>query len=317
MKQIFLACLLVVAVACFPKTAPAQNVVSEALASFSPQTIRVEYSSPAKLRGLPNYENLRQRYVGPRLLKLEGSLSQLGVGEGDIDDLMLGWQAGQAEMDLYGFASGRFDAKAIAAAAAARGISPSSIAAQPAYCLEAGLTGTCVAVLGDSLGAFGSLTSLTAMLETRGGQGLSLNSVERFARLVGEAKKDAPIWGVTLGPAVGDWFRGWMPSQGNVKLDWAHVFQDVESLVYSVEAGDRVNVDMRLNCTTPEAAASLRRVLEGLKLAQQIAWQSQNPNRPNPFESMEVALSGNQVSLLITTGYAELEVARGVGEPRN
>jgi hypothetical protein len=316
MKRTFLACLVVIALMGVSKTAPAQDLANEALASFSPQTIRVEYSSPAKLRGLPNYKSLRQRYVGPRLQKLEGALSQLGIREGDIDDLMLGWQAGKAEMDLYGFASGRFDAKAIAETAAGQGMSPSAIAGQPAYCLEAGLAGTCVVVLGPSLGAFGSLTSLTAMLETRAGQGPSLSSDERFARLVGEAKKGAPIWGVAAGPAVGDWFYGWMPAQGNVKLDWAHVFEAVESLVYTVEAADKVNLDMKLNCSTPEAATSLRQVLEGLKLAQQIAWQNQNPTRPNPFEAMEVGLNGRQISLQITTGYAELEAARGVGASR-
>ena len=315
MKRTYLTCLLALALASFPKATRAADLVSEAMAGFSPQTIRIECSSPAKLRKLPNYQNLRQRYVGPRLQTLESSLAQIGIHEDDIDELMLGWEAGKTEMGLYGFAGGRFDSKAIADSAVARSMSPSPVAGQQAYCLEAGLEGTCVVVLGDSLGAFGSLSDLTAMLEARQGQGTSLNSVERFARLVREAKKDAPIWGVAVGPAVGDWFRGWMPSQGNIRLDWGRVFETVDSLAYSVEAGEKVDLDLKLECATPEAAASLRQVLEGLKLAQQLAWQNQNPNRPNPFEATQVGLDGRQITLRFSSGYSDLELARGVSVP--
>lgn len=312
MRHVYLLSALTVAFAASPKPIAAQGLVNEALAGFPPQTFRVEYSSPAKLRKLPNYQNLRQRYVGPMLQKLETSLAQLGIREEDVDEMMLGWQAGQAEMDFYGFATGRFDPKAIANRAADAGISPSQVAEQPAYCLEGGLAGTCIAVLGNSLGAFGSLTSLTAMLEARAGQGAGLGSDNRFVPLLGEANKDASIWGVAVGPAVGDWFKGWMPNQGNLKLDWSHVFEKVNSLVYSIAAGDKVSLDVKLDCATPEDAATVRQLLEGLKLAQQLAWQSQNPSRANPFEAMTVNQQSKQISLQIVTGYSDLQLA-GVG----
>ena len=301
--------MLTLAALVFPTTGGAQDLVNEALASFPPQTIRVEFSRPAALRKLPNYQSLRQRYVGPRLQAFESSLSQLGIREESVDALMLGGQAGKAEEDFYGYASGRFDAKAIADSAAGRGLSPSSVAGQQAYCLEAGLAGTCVTVLGNSLGAFGSLSSLTTMLEARAEGGPSLNAEERFVQLLGEAKKDAPIWGVALGPAVADWFKSWMPARGNVQMDWSSVFQGVESLVYSVEVAEKVRLNLLLDCATPEATTSLRQVLQGLKLAQQLAWQSQNPGRSNPFETMEIGLSGRRVVLNLATDYAQLEAA--------
>ena len=80
-----------------------QEIVREALASFPTQTVRVEYSGLATLHTLPNYVNLRQRFTGPRLAGLETSLAQLGIREGDIDELLLGWQMGAKEMDLYGW----------------------------------------------------------------------------------------------------------------------------------------------------------------------------------------------------------------------
>jgi len=317
MQRLILSGLCALLLGILPKSLSAQDVVNEALAAFSPQTIRIEYSSPAKLRKLPNYENLHQKFLGPRLQALEGSLGALGVREEDINDLVLGWQSGKSEMDLYGLASGRFDAKGLADRAANQGITPTPLVGQVAYCLQAGLAGTCVVALNDSLGAFGSLSSLTALLETRGGQSPSLSSDERFSRLVGTVNRDAPIWGIAVGPAVGDWFRGWMPAQGNLKLDWGRVFEKVNSLVYTVDAGDKVNLSLKLDCATEEDAASLRQVMEGLKLAQQMAWQNQNPNRPNPFEAVQVSQDTRQISMQVTTGYADLELAGGVGATRN
>jgi hypothetical protein len=311
MKTTYLLGLLAVTVVAWPGAAPAQDLVKEALSGFPTQTIRLEFSSPAKLRGLPNYASLRQRYIGPRLRKLVEALGQLGIREEDISGLVLGWQPGSAEMALYGFATGRFSAQAIKESAAQRNMAATPIAGKEAYCLEAGLAGTCVVVLQDSLGAFGSLTALTSMLEARDGQIPSLSSDNRMASLVAGANKEAPIWGVAVGAAVGDWFRGWMPNQGNLKLDWGKVFGDVNSLTYSVIASDNVTLGLKMDCKSAESAASLRQVLEGLKLVQQIAWDSQNAGKPNPYQAMNVGMEGHRVSLSLTTGYAELELAAG------
>ena len=311
MKMTYLLGILAGTLLALPGAAPAQDLAKEALSGFPTQTIRLEFSTPAKLRGLPNYGTLRQRYIGPRLRKLVDELGQLGIREEDISGLVLGWQPGSAEMGLYGFATGRFSAQSITESAAQRNMTPTPVAGKPAYCLEAGLAGTCVVVLQDSLGAFGSLTTLTSMLEAREGQIPSLSSDSRFPSLVAGANKDAPIWGVAVGPAVADWFRGWMPNQGNLKLDWGKVFADVNSLTYSVAAGDDVTLGLKMDCKSAESAASLRQVLEGLKLVQQMAWDSQNPGKPNPYRTMDVGLESSQVSLKLTTGYSELELASG------
>ena len=303
--------LLAMALVACPGPAAAQDLVKESLSSFPTQTIRLEFSSPAKLRGLPNYASLRQRYIGPRLRKLVDALGQLGIREEDISTLVLGWQPGSAEMALYGLATGNFGAQAITESAQQRNMTPTPIAGKQAYCLQAGLAGTCVVVLQDSLGAFGSLTALTAMLEARAGQSPGISSDNRMSSLVESADKEAPIWGVAVGPAVADWFRGWMPNQGSVKLDWAKVFGDVNSLTYSVAAADNVSLGLKMDCKSSESAASLRQVLEGLKLVQQMAWDSQNPGKPNPYQAMNVGMSGTQVSLNLTTGYTELELASG------
>ena len=295
-------CILVVAPALH-----GQGVLREALASFPTQTVRVEYSGLATLRMLPNYVNLRQRFTGPRLAGLETSLAQLGVREGDIDELLLGWKIGAKEMDLFGLAVGRFNAQDIADRASALTLSATTVAGLPVYCLQASGGGTCVVALQDTLGAFGTLSIVTAMLDARNGGAPSLNSDSRFVRLTREAAKNVPIWGVAVGPAVEDWFKGWSPAQGNLKMDWGQLLQGIDSMIYTVAATDRVRLDVKLDGATPEAAARTRQLLDGLRLAQKLAWQTQNSGRPNPFENMEVGIEGNRVTFGLTMPYASLE----------
>jgi hypothetical protein len=155
------------------------------------------------------------------------------------------------------------------------------------------------------------------MMEALDNQTPSLGSDSQMSSLVAGANKDASIWGVAVGPAVADWFRGWMPNQGSIKLDWDKVFADVSALTYSVAAGQDVNLGLKMNCKSSQSATSLRQVLEGLKLAQQLAWDYQNPGKPNPYKAMNVGRDGDQVSLSLTTGYTELELASGVGGTAN
>jgi hypothetical protein len=305
--------MVVTALAGIAQNGAGADFVSTAMAGFPAQTLRVEYNSPAKLRKLPNYQSLRQRFLGLRLQQFESALAQIGIGENDIDELMIGWKPGDKEMDLYGFASGRFDKAQVASRAAEQNLTPTPIAGQQAYCLQAGVAGTCVVVLENSLGAFGPLTALTGLLEAHAGQAPGLNSDEHFTGPLAQTRKDAPIWGIALESAIGDWFGSWLALQSTLKLDWPRVFEKVDSLIYGIDAADKVNLDMKLNCTTPEDAATLRQVLEGLKMAQQLTWQAQNAGRPNPYEAMNISLDGKQIALQITLGFAELQLTSGVG----
>ncbi len=306
------ALLALLSVFCLLPSARAQDLVKDALASFPPQTIRVEYACPAKLRKLPDYANLRQRYVAPNLQNLEASLSKLGIEEGDIDELVLGWQANAKPTDLEGLAAGHFDPTAIPRRAAAQNVALVPVAGLRAYCFGSEPASTCVVALDRTRGAFGPLSWLTALLQARNGDGASMSSDIRLTTLVKEAHTDAPIWGLATGHAVTDWFKGWMPGQNEIQLEWSQMFQTVETLSYSVETAEKVHLNVKLACTSPEAAVNLRQIFEGLKLFQQLAWQNQNPNRPNPFEALVVDANGRQVLLTLTTPYATLEGA-GIG----
>jgi len=313
MRRTFLTLLVVIVAAGIPRKAAAQDFVTTAMNGMPTQTMRVEYSSPAKLRKLPNFQSLRGKFLGQRLQQLEAALEQIGIHEDDVNELMIGWKPGDKEMDLYGYASGRFDQAQVASRAVANGLTPTPISGQQAYCLTAGVTGTCVVVLQNSLGAFGPLSSLTTVLDAHAGQIPNLSSDSRFSNLFGDVNKDAPIWGIALGGAVADWFAGWLTNQGNLKLNWSQVFEKVDSLTYSIDAADKVNLDIKLNCATPSDAATLRQVLDGLKTVQQLTWSTQNPGHPNPYAAMNVDSHDKQIALQISMAYAELSLAGGVG----
>jgi len=317
MRRTLLSLLVVIVLAGIPQKGAGQDFVTTAMSGLPTHTLRVECSSPSKLRKLSNYQSLRGKFLGPRLQQLESALDQIGIREDDIDDLMIGWKPGDKEMDLYGYASGHFDKAQVASRAAAQGLTPTPISGQQAYCLTAGVAGTCVVILENSLGAFGPLSSLTAVLEAREGQTPNLNSDPRFTSLIGDVNQDAPIWGIALGGAVADWFGGWLSTQNNLKLDWGQVFQKVDSLTYTINATDKVNLDLKLNCSTPADAATLRQVLDGLKMAQQLAWDAQNPGHPNPYTSMNVDNHDRQIGLQIAMAYSELTLTSGVGSPQN
>ncbi len=293
----------------------AQDLLKDALASFPKDTIRVEYSSPARLRALPNYSSLRRRYVGPNLVNLESSLEKLGIRENDVDELVMGWRiAGQAA-EFFGLASGRFDPKSISKAAAEQGVGTVSVGDRQAYCLGTGKAETCVAVLAASRGVFGPLALLQALEGARASEAASLGSNERFMKYLNGARTDAPIWGVAVGPAIADWFKGWMPGQENLQMDWSSTFGNVEALSYSAQVGENAQLSVNLDCSTPDAAANLRQLLDGVKILQQIAWQNRKPNQPNPFQGLQVAVQGNRVNLNLSSSFAELEGAGAIGAP--
>jgi hypothetical protein len=285
----------------------AQDLVKEALNSFPLDTVRLEYSSPAKLRALPDYATLHQRYLAPGLRKLEAQLASLGIQDSDINEVVLGWAPSGDKLGFEGVADGRFDPQAMARRAAAGGISPTPVGPAAAYCFGDSDTAPCVIPLGRSLGAFGTLATLQAMVDARSGQAMGLSSKQSFDAIVEQARKDAPIWGVAVGQAVPDWFKGSMPAQKNLQLDWSTAFKSVESLTYSVQPTDQVHLNVQMNCVSDQGAGDLRRVFDGLRLFQKMAWQNQYPNVPNPFDNLVVDANGRAVLLSLTTPYSALE----------
>jgi hypothetical protein len=286
----------------------AQGVVKEAMATFPMDTSRLEYSSTAKLRQLPDYATLHERYLGPSLRTLETQLATLGIRETDINEIVLGWSMIGGKLTMEGLAAGQIDPQIMARDAAAQGVAATPLGSASAYCFGTTDSATCVTPLGRSLGAFGTLDALKSMLDVRGGQAPALSSAASFSGLVQRDTKDAPIWGVAVGSAIEDAFKGWMPAQKNLPIDLGTVFKNVQSLAYNVQPTDRVHLSVEMSCTSAQAAANLHQGFDELRLFQKVAWQQQFPNTLNPFDDLTVSVNGEAVLLSLSTPYSALEV---------
>lgn len=107
-----------------------------------------------------------------------------------------------------------------------------------------------------------------------------------------------------------------MPGQNDVELDWGKVFQGVDVLGYKIQTGSDIRLTLKMFCKSDNDAASLRQVLEGLKLAQQIAWQNQYPNHPNPFQAMGLTQTGDQIGITLVASYSEIGGAAAGAAPQ-
>ena len=294
-----------------------QTLLSQALSSFPQDTIRIEYSHPSILRALPDYSALRQRYEGPKLQELETSFAQLGIQESDVDELMLGWRVKDQTWSFFGLTAGRFDGQALAARATSQRLTAYKLGDLTAYCAGNSGSANCVVVLSDSLGAFGTLDSLRAIMEARAGQLPALGSERKFTQLLNQAEARDPIWGVAVGPAVPDWYQGWMPNQSDLKVDWVQAFKPVESLIYGINPGETVHLDIAMDCATASDAQNLKTAFDGLRLYQQLSWQNQNPGRPNPFKNLEITGQDNQILVKLETAYGDLMNPGAPGRSQN
>ena len=275
----------------------ASDLLDTGLSSLPSETLRLEYVSLERLRRRPDYESLHQRYVGPRLEVLGTTMAKLGVQEDDIDEIVLAWLPGTKDKGFAGLATGRFSSSAISDRAAATGLTPTPVNGQELFCQETKLMEACVAVLSTSLGAFGTRESLTQMLAVRAAHGVGLTDNPTFMHLVDAGQARVAIWGVAVKPEVSDWFSGWLAGQGAGPIDWSVLVQDVEVLTYRVDADEAIRLQIKMDCSTPEAADHLRNFLEVVKVLLPLAWQSQNPGLPNPVRDLNVSLSGTRVSL--------------------
>lgn len=306
--------MAVAAAIALPLVSSAQTLGERALGAMPPDVVRIEYSSPARLRSLPNYAQLRQRFVGQRLLELEQSFAQLGVREDQIGELVLVWRINSSAIQMGGYVAGRFDSQAIERSADARGFAPVAVAGRSGYCLGASVSAPCLVILEMGYAGFGEHALLESLVAAHSGEGARMASDHLLQKLAAEAgsREGAPIWGVAVREAIPDWFRAWLPAQQNLQMDWARAFRGVDALAYSVEAGDRVRLEVKLDCQSAEAASSTRQFLEGLRLFQQLAWENTNPGKPNPFESVELSSSDRRVQMTLVTAYANLADAAGL-----
>lgn len=313
-------------------SAPCQDLVDQVLISFPAETQRVEYARPAELRKLPGYAQMREQFLGVRLSAMDTALSVLGIVEGDIDEAMLAWTPRQphrpaAEVqdraqtdgsgdedgkfkelptELAGLLAGRFDRIRVAGFAAAQGLVSIRIHGEDAYCPGQKAAGACLAVLSESMAAFGEPAALNRLLMTRLGLHSSLSADRQFTRLINEVNRYAPIWGIATESTVSEWFRGWVPAGGQAPVDWRQAFDAVEAFTYSIEVGEKLKLSASLQAASSEAAERLHQFFSGLRILLTLFWQAQAPSEPNPLAGLQVTTQGRVCRFTLSSTLREI-----------
>ncbi len=288
-----------------PVAGGGDDLVRDALGRFPHQTTNFEVCQLARMRSLPSYAVIRQRFLGDDLRRLTDSLATLGVRDEDVDRLAIGTGPGQQGLQLYGVAQGRFDPAKIAAGAQAEGIDPLRINNYPVYCFGGANNPPCIAILNESRGVFGSRDMVDFMLYAAKETDSLANDPAVSARAA-RAPADATVWGIASGPAVAEWVRVVMPMPAEGQASLAPVLANVVSISYEVRTGQKATLTADLTCTNAENATLLRQSLDAVRVLQQLAWRTLHPDAPNPYAQLTFRAQGTQLLFTATLDYAVL-----------
>jgi hypothetical protein len=290
---------------------PTDDLVRQALDRFPSSTANLEFCNVSKMRPLPAYAALRQRFLGAEMQQLVASLETLGVRDEDVDRLALGAGpvADRPGLELYGIAEGRFKPSDITARARAAGMDPLVVNGYPVYCFGGDAAARCFAILDPARGVFGSRDMIDYMLYADAGTD-SLAKVPLVTARVAHPPADASVWGIATGPAVAEWVNVVMPMPAEGQNSLAPVLASVVSISYEVRAGQNVALSADLACTNAESAARLRQSLDAARALQQFAWRTMRPDVPNPYERLAFSAQGSQLQFRATMDYDALGLKR-------
>ncbi len=290
---------------------PSDDLTREALGRFPSSTANLEFCDLAKMRPLPAYAALRQRFLGGDMQQLVASLETLGVRDEDVDQLALGAGpvADRPGLELYGVAQGRFKPSEITSRAQAAGLEPLRVNGYAVYCSGGDTAARCFAILDDTHGVFGSRDMVDFMLYAAAGTD-SLAKVPLVTARVANPPVDASAWGIATGPAVAEWVKVVMPMPEEGQNSLAPVLASVVSIAYEVRAGQNVALSADLACTDAASAARLRQSLDAARALQQFAWRTMRPGVPNPYERVGFSAQGSQLQFRATMDYDALGLTK-------
>jgi hypothetical protein len=241
---------------------PAQaQIISEALTSFPSRTDFIEYDNLARLRELPDYDKLRQRFSAKPLEQAKAALAKLDIQEDQVDELVLG----TSPDELYGIAAGTFNGELAARVALKHRLLPLPVEDNQIYCPG---TGTCVAFLQDNIAAFGNPTQLQTMLQTRLGLIAQLSSNRALSNLMNSTQSRALVRGVALGNQIHSVVESSLPGLSAAQLDWSALSSAVTMFAYSIDIDSKAHVTATLDCTSSTATFLLRQLLNAFSTVQ-------------------------------------------------
>ena len=263
-------------------------LISEALCTFPPESDFIEYDHVRVLRGLSSYESLSRKLDGDDLQQLEVALQKIGLDIRRVDDKVVGKSASS---QLYGLLSGH-----LIPAARTRLRAPS---------LNAGYEGRifcpgerlCLAVLSNSVAAFGELTQVRRMVEARKSSLYSRSTPNgQLAELLKNTDADASVRGAALNPELNGlvWplFAGLFSSSSGI----AGIKAGVSGIVYSATFDSTAHMEGMFACNSRTSALLLTNVVSAARVINGRNGQVRTPAGNIPVQTLKLASSGSVIT---------------------
>lgn len=253
------------------------------------QTQALEYENLAALRNLRDYAALRQQFAGMVLGNAQRAVADLGIQEGQVDEIVLG----STPEDVYTLFAGNFSGSATANDALRKNISRVEVDGTTMLCPRAG---SCVLFLEDSVAAVGTAKQLLMMLEARQGIRPSLASNRDLVDLITATDRRAPVRGAALDSQLNNVIANAFSGTAAKAIPWASYSTLIDKFSYSVRFDTKAHVTARVECKAGIQAALLRQMLGALSAAE-FAVKAAEDEANRPFENVRLSLSDRIVEL--------------------
>jgi hypothetical protein len=263
------------------------QIIRESLRDFPAQTESLEYDNLAKLRALPNYKALKERFTGKPLQRVQTALARIDLPESEVQEIVMA----TSPAGFYGLIAGTFNGEIIAKNALKKGCS--FIDAENEKILLP-TSEMAVLFLGNSLAAFGTSAQIKNMLESRKGAAPNLNAKTSLVQLLNQTDRESPVRGISSGSQIAASLTDAMQGETSLNIDWSRLASNVSAFAYSVKLDTKAHVVARLQCQSPAAAAVLHQMLSAVSALQSVVSSAS-------VENLEVSSSGVFIDLKMDT----------------
>jgi hypothetical protein len=290
------AILGVVGLLC-PAPSRAQIVARESLATFPADTVQLAYLNLAQLRTLPEYAQIRRRFLGRQLRDFQDFLRTTGTDpDRDVDEVVLGWRGETAgQTGFFGIAEGNFQPAQVQQFFVRYKLPIRERAGVQLYAFGSGedRDDLFFCFPGPTSALFGRREDLDALFDVRAGSRPALDSNSTMVNWEAELEGSAPQWGITTGKVAANNAIGWLAGGGKLEVDPGVIVNLIKAVLYRVEWSSGVTTRASVVCQSAEAATTLSKLLT--------LWRDSNPQTSTSvatfLQGLEVDANGPRIEL--------------------
>jgi len=280
-----------------PAPSRAQIVARESLATFPADTLQLAYLNLAQLRALPEYPQIRRRFLGRQLRDFQEFLRTTGTDpDRDVDEVVLGWRGEAGGISgFFGMAQGNFQPDQVQQFFVRYKLPIRDKGGLQLYAFGSGESRDDLffCFLSPTSAIFGRRQDLDALFDVRAGARPALDSNSTMVNWEAEIEGSAPQWGITTGKAAASQAIGWLAGGGKLEADPGVIINLIQAVLYRVEWAGGVTTRATVVCQSADAAATLAKLLT--------LWRDSNPQTSASvatfLQGLEVDANGPRIEL--------------------